>query len=182
MKAKWFSEEQMELVEAAVDERPIETAPVEQEPVAEVELDAEAVPEPEADVEPVEAEAGVEPVAAEGEETPTAEEAVATEPEPALPDRLAILEEDEQVPTFDGEPIKDSIGWLPVKPEEDYYSGWSTEEEVEQEPEFERPEPATQGNCPLTVIGDLGLAEGLEVIRTDAEGANLRLGVRKELN
>ena len=55
----------------------------------------------------------------------------------AQPDRLAILEEEEQVPTFDGEPIKDSIGWVQVEPEEDYYSGWSTEEEEEEEPEFE---------------------------------------------
>ena len=109
--------------------------PGDQEPAAEVELDAEAVPEPEAGDEPVEAEA----VAAEGEDMPTAAEAeaVAAESEPALPDRLAILEEDEQTPTFDGEPIKDSIGWLPVEPEEDYYSGWSTEEEAEKEPDFE---------------------------------------------
>jgi N utilization substance protein A len=129
-----FSAEQMELVDAAVEERQIEAVPAEQEPAAgpagEVELDAEAMPEPEAGIEPVEAEA--EAVAAEGEA-----EAVAAESEPALPDRLAILEEDEQIPTFDGEPIKDSIGWLPVEPEEDYYSGWSTEEDVEKEPDFE---------------------------------------------
>jgi N utilization substance protein A len=134
-----FSQEQKVLVEAAVDERQIETAPVEQEPAepaAEVETDAEVVPESEADIEPVEAEAGVEADTAEGEETPISDESVVTEPESALPGRLAILEEDEQVPTFEGEPIKDSIGWLPVKPEEDYYSGWSTEEEAE-EPEFE---------------------------------------------
>lgn len=133
-----FSEEQKELVGAAVGERTIETAPV-KESAAEVELDAEVMPEPEAGVEPVEAEAETEAVAAEGEEMPTAAEAeaAAAESEPALPDRLAILEEDEQKPTFDGEPIKDSIGWLPVQPEEDYYSGWSTEQEVEQEPAFE---------------------------------------------
>jgi N utilization substance protein A len=140
-----FSEEQMELVEAAVDERPIEAVPVEEEPAAEpaaeVELDAEAVPEPEAGVELVEAEAETEAVVAEGEETTTEAEAeaAAAEAEPALPDRLAILDDDEEVPTFEGEPIKDSLGWVPVEPEEDYYSGWSTEkeEEKEQEPEFE---------------------------------------------
>jgi hypothetical protein len=107
--------------------------------VAEVELEAEGEPEleavaEEAELEP-EAGAEVEPIAegAEADEELAAGEA---EEELALPGRLAVLEEEEQIPTFDGEPIKDSIGWVPVEPEEDYYSGWS-EEEDEEEPEFE---------------------------------------------
>jgi N utilization substance protein A len=159
-----FSEEERELVDAAVDEREIEA-----EPVAEVEagpeaeaaveaVEAEGGPEPEAAVVAVVAEAGpeaepeAEAMAAEGEE-PLAEgegEAAAADAEPAMPDRLAILDGDEDVPTFEGEQIEDSLGWLPVEPEEDYYSGWSEaeEEEEEQQPEWVREdifqeEPAT---------------------------------------
>jgi N utilization substance protein A len=120
-----LSEEQREAVEAAVEERQIEAVPVEQEPAAEKAAEVEA----EAAAEPVDAEAETETVAVESEEAP-----IAADPELAPSDRLAILEEEEQVPTFDGEPIKDSIGWVPVEPEEDYYSGWSTEEsEAESE-------------------------------------------------
>ncbi len=53
---------------------------------------------------------------------------------------------------------------------------------TEQEPELEGSESAPQGDRPLAVIGDLGLAEGLEVIRTDAKGANLCFRVRKKLD
>jgi N utilization substance protein A len=147
-----LSEEQRELVDAAVDERQIEAEPVKQELEAEPEaeaavepVEAEAEPEAEAAAEAVEVEAELEPEAeapvAEGEEPLAADdaEAAVTEPEPALPDRLAILDGDEEVPTFEGEPIEDSLGWLPVEPEEDYYSGWSDakEEEEEQEPQYE---------------------------------------------
>ena len=146
-----LSEEQRELVEAAIEERLIEAEPVggkpeaepvaeaeaETEPEAEAEPEAEVVPEPGAEPEPVEAEVGAETIAAEGEEAPKAEEeeSAVAEPESALPDPRAMLEEEEQVPTFEGEPIKDSLGWVPVEPEEDYYSGWSDAEEEEEEPE-----------------------------------------------
>ncbi len=133
-----FSAEQMELLDAALGEREIEMGPPEEttaaEPTAEVEPEAEAAPEIEAELEPAVAE---EEAISEEETPPAEEEDLEAEAEPALPDRLAFLEEEEQVPTFDGEPIKDSIGWVPVAPEEDYYSGWSTEEEEEEEPEFE---------------------------------------------
>ena len=33
--------------------------------------------------------------------------------------------------------FKDSIGWVQVEPEEDYYSGWSEAEEEEEEPQYE---------------------------------------------
>jgi N utilization substance protein A len=139
-----FSEEEKELVDALIEEREIETEPAGEgaasETVSEAALEAES--EGEAAVEEVEAEAETEAelIAEEAEaeeELADAEvEEVEAEEEAAPPDRLAILEEEEQVPTFDGEPIKDSIGWVQVEPEEDYYSGWSTEEE-EEEPEFE---------------------------------------------
>ncbi len=132
-----FSEEQLELLDAALGEREIEMEPPEEmtaaEPVSEAEPEAEAAPDVEAEIEPA-----VEEEEAVSEEEPPAEEEdleAEAEAEPTLPDRLALLEEEEQVPTFDGEPIKDSIGWVPIAPEEDYYSGWSTEEE--EEPEFE---------------------------------------------
>ena len=51
---------------------------------------------------------------------------------------------------------------------------------TEQEPELEGAESAPQGDRPFAVIGDFGLAEGLEVIRTDAEGANLWFRVGTE--
>jgi N utilization substance protein A len=45
--------------------------------------------------------------------------------------------EEEQLPSFAGGTPGDSFGWLQVEPEEDYYSGWSDEEEVEgEEPEW----------------------------------------------
>ncbi len=132
-----FSEEQLELLDAALGEREIEMGPPEEttaaEPAAEVEPEAEAAPEVEAEIAPAMEEEEV-----VSEDEPSAEEEdLEAEAEPTLPDRLALLEEEEQVPTFDGEPIKDSIGWVPVAPEEDYYSGWSTEEEEAEEPEFE---------------------------------------------
>ena len=157
-----FSEEERELVVAAVGEREIEAAPVE-ELEAESEVPVEAVeaegePGAEAAVEAVaaeaepDAEAEVEALAAEGEEPPAEADADDAEAEPTLPDRRAILDGDEEEPTFEGEQIEDSLGWLPVEPEEDYYSGWSEakEEEEEQEPQYEwvredifKDEPAT---------------------------------------
>ena len=127
-----------ELLDAVVREREIE--PVEQEAaaqlVAEVEPEAGAVPEVEAELEEAEVE-----LAAEAEEVPGAAEPEAEEGEeeeesgPAE----AILEE-EEIPTFEGEPIEDTIGWVQVEPEEDYYSGWSESEEAEdgeEEPTYE---------------------------------------------
>ena len=141
-----LSEEQRELVEAAIDERQIDAAPVEKpetEPEAEAAIEAvgaeataeavDAEAEPEAEPEDLAAE-DKKPLPEDGEET------VDAEADSALPDRLAILDGDEEAPTFEGEPIEDSMGWLPVEPEEDYYSGWGDaeeEEEEEQEPQYE---------------------------------------------
>jgi N utilization substance protein A len=133
-----FSDEERTLVDALVGEREIEPMPAEEEavpePAAEAEPEAEVVPELEAVAEKADVDAEAEPVAeeAEADEELAADEA---EEEFALPGR-PVLEEEEQIPTFEGEPIKDSIGWVPVEPEEDYYSGWSEEQE-EEEPQYE---------------------------------------------
>jgi N utilization substance protein A len=133
-----FSDEERNLVDALVGEREIEPMPAEEEavpePAAEAEPEAEVVPELEAVAEKADVDAEAEPVAeeAEADEELAADEA---EEEFALPGR-PVLEEEEQIPTFEGEPIKDSIGWVPVEPEEDYYSGWSEEQE-EEEPQYE---------------------------------------------
>jgi len=49
--------------------------------------------------------------------------------------------EEEQLPSFAEGTLGDSFGWLRVEPKEDYYSGWSLEEEIEDEkPEWIRDE------------------------------------------
>ena len=53
---------------------------------------------------------------------------------------------------------------------------------TEQEPELEGSKAAAQGYRPLAVIGDPGLAECLQVVRTDAKRANLQFRVREELD
>ena len=137
--AEGFTEEQKELLDAVVRER--EMGPVEEEaaaePVAEAEPEVEAKPEVEAELEEAEAEAEAE---AEGvPDVAEPEAAVSEEEEEAAPASQAIQEEEEeQIPTFEGEPIEDSIGWVQVEPEEDYYSGWSEAEEAEEEEEEPR--------------------------------------------
>jgi N utilization substance protein A len=51
------------------------------------------------------------------------------------PGRDVPLDEigEEQLPVVEGGPLSESLGWVPVQPEEDYYSGWSLEEEAEEE-------------------------------------------------
>ena len=53
---------------------------------------------------------------------------------------------------------------------------------AEQEPELESPEPAPQGDRPLAIVGNLGLAECLEIFRPNAQGADLRFRVREKLD
>jgi N utilization substance protein A len=50
------------------------------------------------------------------------------EDEPFLGD-----EEEEEIPPFDGEMVSDSIGWVQVESQEDYYSGWTLEEDQEED-------------------------------------------------
>jgi N utilization substance protein A len=156
-KERGLTEEQKEVVEAAVMEREEGLQPPVEEPLAEAEIEAQAETEAEIAVE-FEADSGAEAEETDGLVTPEVEmEGVAIQEEPALaaadteeevlaPDHYrpgmdVPLEEvdEEQLPSFEGELADDSIGWIAVEPEEDYYSGWSTAEEAEEEqPEWVR--------------------------------------------
>ncbi len=137
--------EQRELVETAVRERQMEAPSAEAEPSPEATAEAE-------DVAAVEAKAGAEaeveaepvsPVAEVEEAVLEAEPVLAADgaqegipaPEPYRPGMDVPLEEvkEEQLPSFEGEPVEDSLGWVPVEPEEDYYSGWAIEDQIEEE-------------------------------------------------
>jgi N utilization substance protein A len=156
-KVEGLTDDQRELVEAAVKDRLEEEAEAEAA-VKEVQgEEAEAEPEAEA-VEGLEdeAETGLE---IEPEAPETEAEGMALEVEPALaapegeeeesgPESyrsaadvpLDEVEEEELVPLEEA-PVKDSTGWVQVEPDEDYYSGWSIEEEPEEEePEWVREE------------------------------------------
>jgi N utilization substance protein A len=155
--------DQRELVEAAVKDRLEEEAEAKAAVKGEGEKEAEAEAavtgdeEEEAEAEP-EAEAveelkdGVEGELETEAEAPEIEgEGMALEVEPALaapegeeeelaPESyrstadvpLDEVEEEELVPLEEA-PVKDSTGWVQVEPKEDYYSGWSMEEEPEEE-------------------------------------------------
>jgi N utilization substance protein A len=88
----------------------------EDEPVSPV-ADAE---EEELEAEPAPAEAGIE------------EPVLPAAPRAGLDVPLDEVAED-QLPAFEDGDLGDSFGWVQVEPEEDYYSGWSTEAEVETE-------------------------------------------------
>jgi N utilization substance protein A len=156
-KVEGLTDDQRELVEAAVKDRLEEEAEAEAA-VKEVQgEEAEAEPEAEA-VEGLEdeAETGLE---IEPEAPETEAEGMALEVEPALaapegeeeesgPESyrsaadvpLDEVEEEELVPLEEA-PVKDSTGWVQVEPDEDYYSGWSIEEEPEEEePDWVREE------------------------------------------
>jgi len=47
-------------------------------------------------------------------------------------------------PTFEGEPIEDSLGWVPVEPEADYYSGWDEEADRVEGGEEGKPGPQVE--------------------------------------
>jgi N utilization substance protein A len=148
-KAEGLTADQRELVEAAVKERLEEEA--EAEAVAEAEPEAEAAeaPEPEAEVElevePPAREIEVEEMALDAE--PASAESGEQEedlvPESYRPSADVLLDEveEEQLPSLEEVPPKDSTGWVQIEPEADYYSGWSIEEEPkEEEPEWIREE------------------------------------------
>jgi N utilization substance protein A len=130
-------EEEFARAQAVSDqEEPVEdddTRDTEAEPeaVVAIEVEGEAEDEsvaPEADTEEEELEA--EPAPAE----PGIEEPVL----PATPSRAGLdvpLDEvaEEQLPDLESGDLGDSFGWVQVEPEEDYYSGWSTETEDETE-------------------------------------------------
>lgn len=120
-----LSADQKELVEAAVkgqlEEKPEAEAVTEAEPEAEAEAELEVEPgAPEIEVEGVALDAEPAPAVPEGQEEGLV-------PESYLPGADVLLDEVEEVP------VKDSTGWVQIEPEEDYYSGWSLEEEPEEE-------------------------------------------------
>ena len=157
-KAEGLTDDQRELVEAAVKERLEEGAGAQAAVKGEPEEEAEAEPEAEAE-EALEDEAEIE-LAVEPEAPEIDGEGMVLEVEPALaasegaeedsvPESyrptadvpLDEVEKDELVPLEEA-PVKDSTGWVQVEPKEDFYSGWSIEEEAEEqeEPEWVREE------------------------------------------
>ncbi len=128
-----FNEEQQELiakgveegVEAGVswpEEEPVPASEEAEAPAAVAELDAaEAGGEP------------VEPLAAVAEEEEVGVEMATADPEAAAPDLVDKPSWDETVPTFEGEPVEDSLGWVPIETPDEYYTGWSEPEEEEEE-------------------------------------------------
>jgi transcription termination/antitermination protein NusA len=143
-----------EPAEAAADE----VAKAESEPEAEPKVGAEeleaveAAEEAEVDREAPEIEPVVAAVDAGEVELPEPEKV----PVGAKDERDIELEE--EPPPFEGEPISDSIGWVQTETQEDYYTGWSDEEDlettefewvaeevVEEEEEEYRPEKKKKG-------------------------------------
>lgn len=128
-----FNEEQQELiakgveegVEAGVswpEEEPVPASEEAEAPAAVAELDAaEAGGEP------------VEPLAAVAEEEEVGVEMATANPKAAAPDLVDKPSWDETVPTFEGEPVEDSLGWVPIETPDEYYTGWSEPEEEEEE-------------------------------------------------
>ncbi|MCL7451646.1 MAG: transcription termination factor NusA [Anaerolineae bacterium] len=133
-----FSEEERGVIQqvmAMAHEEPwpepeAQKAEAEGEPEAEVEEEAaEAVaaePSEEVEEELEAAEAG--PIPAEAEAEPSEPEKV---PAGVEARDLRDVELDEAAPPFEGEPVSDSIGWVQTETQEDLYTGWSDEEEVE---------------------------------------------------
>ena len=128
------SEHDKERLDADAEGREVELAEQESDAKAaeEAEPETEVLPEAEGELEAVGVAAEADTAAVESED-----KEVGGEEEPAPSELPAFEDEEEQIPTFDGEPIKDSIGWVQVEPEEDYYSGWSDAEEEEEEPQYE---------------------------------------------
>jgi N utilization substance protein A len=108
-------------------------------------------PEKEPEIEPVAEAAVSEPIEEKGAEPITLEAEEGAEPEEGA--TVALGEEEEEVvaarpawllreeeafePTFEGEPIEDSLGWVPVEQDIDYYSGWDEEADWAEEEEEE---------------------------------------------
>jgi N utilization substance protein A len=112
------------------------------EPEAEAETEAEEKLEPEIAGPEVVEEVGVQAEA----DTPPVEEAEETLT--AWPE----FDEAETEPTFEGEPVEESLGWVVTETDEDLYSGWGEAEEEEEEQEEwvieeieERDEDLTRG-------------------------------------
>jgi N utilization substance protein A len=147
--AAGLSDQQREMVHAAVEdvegvlaaeEEPgpeaEATSGTETEPSAELESEAEPAEGLEPDAPSLaQEEPGLEtePVLAAEEAT---EEAVVA-PAADEGDEELLLggqeQEAEEIPPFDGELVSDSIGWVQVESQEDYYSGWTVEDDEEED-------------------------------------------------
>ncbi len=149
--AAGLSAEQRELVEAAVKGQLEEEAEAEALAEAKPKPEEEAVEELEAEVEvelevePATPEIEVEGMVLDAEPALAApegeEDALISEPYRPTTDVLLDEVEEEALPSLEGVPVQDSTGWVRIEPEEDYYSGWSMEEEPgEEEPEWVREE------------------------------------------
>jgi N utilization substance protein A len=138
-----LSEEERTQIEAEVEKRSVEDVPEPEEasvPETEPDLVAEAESGPETAI-PIEKEAPYEAGGLAdpeiGFEEPDSDSDAAVsglveEAEPVL--AAADVDEEELEPTFEGEPIEDSLGWVVTQPEEEYYTGWGdVQEEVEEE-------------------------------------------------
>lgn len=77
-----------------------------------------------------------------------------------------LFDESELEPTFEGEPIEDSLGWVVTEPEEDYYSGWGEVEEPSEEEEVE------------WVLEDFGEPESSEASKRKRKKGRKRRGKR----
>jgi hypothetical protein len=144
-----LTDDEKQLVEVAVAERDLESpVPAGETPEAEAEK-VEAVAEEEKvvsdelleEIEDGELEAEpVEDLEREPVLAAAGEEAEALAPDGIRPGMDILLEEveEEQLPVLEGEPASDSLGWVQVVPEVDYYSGWSDEEDAEEEVDLER--------------------------------------------
>jgi N utilization substance protein A len=126
-----FSEQEIAAIQAEVDGAGEETLPwPKEEPVTEVEVkpEEEAEPVSEALEEEMQEEAP-DKVEAKEEEMPLeeiAEPQVAAERE--TPPARPFEDELETEPPFEGEPIEDSLGWVPTETKIDYFVGWEEEE------------------------------------------------------
>jgi N utilization substance protein A len=110
------TEEERERIRVEVEQRSIEDV---------IWPDEEPAPEPEPVLAEEEAKAAAEAALPEAAQETAAEvDQEATEPEEVQPPDWLLRDEDALKPTFEGEPIEDSLGWVPVAPEVDYYSGW----------------------------------------------------------
>jgi N utilization substance protein A len=128
-----LSEAEQDLIRSEIEvQAPDDLDWPEAEPELEGTLESEAEAEVEEELEPEIAEPEViEEVAvqaeADGQAVEEGEETVTGWPE---------FDQAEMEPTFEGEPVEDSLGWVVTETDEDLYSGWGEAEEEEEEEEW----------------------------------------------
>jgi N utilization substance protein A len=128
-----LSEAEQDLIRSEIEvQAPDDLDWPEAEPELEGTLESEAEAEVEEELEPEIAQPEViEEVAvqaeADGQAVEEGEETVTGWPE---------FDQAEMEPTFEGEPVEDSLGWVVTETDEDLYSGWGEAEEEEEEEEW----------------------------------------------